>query len=903
VQGLQYVLYYFRDEIRAAPQIHFIHCKIFNNTESTFAKNLIYNNVSPLFSLSNLLHIYHSDFYNNSNVSSMIVIKNYSSRFPYTLIINYCNFTHNHIQNIIKDYISDPGDKWRRPVYIAIYNTIISYNTHNNGVSLITLHSGKIKWNKCLITNNSYYQNIMILNLAYMRITGHFCITNNHARYILNVAFIIIDRSSTLLVSQNTVYTVMSAEISHSTQLKQPCYYRFEIILKEKELYTSNYYIIVVDNIYTAPMHLTNSETFFKICKLSANRPTSVILNANYLNFVNLKKISINKTNIGIIPSSICKCANFTDYQCSSHELGQVYPGQTLTTHLIVPRSLSSNNSVILLVETAHLPPTGCRVTKATEMSQMHTSPGCNQYHFTVWSNRTECELYLSMGGIPEIFYVKLLPCPVGFSLHHCLQKCHCDPVLNCDVMSVTTCNLADGTILRPANSWISADSVNGYHVSSQCPFDYCLSYSSYLNLSTPDMQCQFNRSGVLCGHCQQDLSAVFGSSQCKKCSNIYLFIMMPIAVAGIMLVIVLFVLNLTVTNGTINTFIFYINVITMNYSTLLPNCHSPICVLLSMFNLDLGIETCFYNNMSNYSKTCLQLAFPFYLITIALALIMGRRYSSRIQRLTARRGLHVLATLFLLSYTKILSMVCHILFFYSQVTHLPSRHTQLFWSVDTSVELFGVKFTILFVACLVIFLLLLSFNFLLLFTRLLLRFKIVSTFKPLLDPYFGSYKDKSLYWTGLQLLVRAVFFSLSALDTEINLLSGSIVTAFAFCAHSVVQPFKNNFYNIQESFILLNLSVVYVVALHNYYSNTNNTAVEYIILLVLVYFILVIMYSCLASVCDHKMRQFKNIMLHPWKKNERTSFELSYKNMTSNIPDVTYNYSEFREPLVAVTD
>ena len=193
------------------------------------------------------------------------------------------------------------------------------------------------------------------------------------------------------------------------------------------------------------------------------------------------------------------------------------------------------------------------------------------------------------------------------------------------------------------------------------------LPYPSYLNLSSPDKQCQFNRSGVLCGHCQQGLSAMFGSSQCKMCSNIYLFIVIPIAISGIVLVMMLFALKLTVTNGTVNTFIFYVNIINTSHSTLLPNCHSPICVLLFIFNLDLGIETCFYSNMTNYFKMCLQLAFPLYLIMIALVLIIGSHYSSKVQRLTARRGLHVLATLFLLSYTKILSMVCQVLFFYTQ--------------------------------------------------------------------------------------------------------------------------------------------------------------------------------------------------------------------------------------------
>ena len=257
-------------------------------------------------------------------------------------------------------------------------------------------------------------------------------------------------------------------------------------------------------------------------------------------------------------------------------------------------------------METSHLSLNSCEGIKVVETSQTHTNTGCNQYNYTVWSNKTECELYLSADGIPEIFYVKLLPCPVGFSLQSHLQGCYCDTVLDCDVISITACNLADGTILRPANSWISADTVNGshrYRVSSQCPFDYCLPYSSYLNLSSTNMQCQFNRSGVLCGHCQQGLSAVLGSSQCKKCSNINLFIIIPIAITGIVLVMMLFVLELTVTNGSINTLIFYVNIVNTNYSNLLPNCHLPVCIMLSIFNLDLGIETCSYDNMSTYSK------------------------------------------------------------------------------------------------------------------------------------------------------------------------------------------------------------------------------------------------------------------------------------------------------------
>jgi len=153
---------------------------------------------------------------------------------------------------------------------------------------------------------------------------------------------------------------------------------------------------------------------------------------------------------------------------------------------------------------------------------------------------------------------------------------------------------------------------------------------------------------------------------------------------------------------------------------------------------------------MDDYAKMWLQLTFPIYLIFIATSLIIASRYSIAVQRLTARRALPVLATLFLLSYTKIPRAVSSVLFFYSTVTHLPSKHTTLVWSVDANVPVFGIRFTILFVMCLGLFLILLPFNAILLFTKTLSKFKLVSKFKPLLDAYQGPYKLNFYYWTGL---------------------------------------------------------------------------------------------------------------------------------------------------------
>ena len=134
----------------------------------------------------------------------------------------------------------------------------------------------------------------------------------------------------------------------------------------------------------------------------------------------------------------------------------------------------------------------------------------------------------------------------------------------------------------------------------------------------------------------------VFGSSRCVKCTNVHILITIVVIVAGIVLVTSLYILNFTVTNGTINGVIFYANVVSINDSIFLvnDNMFKPLRVFISFTNLDLGIETCFYNGMDSYTKMWLQLFFPFYLIIIAASIIIASRYSYRILRLTYTRSL-----------------------------------------------------------------------------------------------------------------------------------------------------------------------------------------------------------------------------------------------------------------------
>ena len=212
--------------------------------------------------------------------------------------------------------------------------------------------------------------------------------------------------------------------------------------------------------------------------------------------------------------------------------MGPIYPGQTLSFHLI-PTILITK---AVLIEILSDPYIACKSNKASTIQL--DSRNCTKLDYLIkHPNGRWCELSLQAESADlffptsnrkwiEMYTITLKPCPIGFSLH--LEgECECDMTLSSHIPSLTHCNIDDQTIPRPANSWISAHTVNNshsYHVSLHCPFDYCLPHSSHLNLSTPDTQCQFNRSGLLCGQCQHGLSAVFGSSQCKQCSNVYLY-------------------------------------------------------------------------------------------------------------------------------------------------------------------------------------------------------------------------------------------------------------------------------------------------------------------------------------------------------------------------------------------
>ena len=368
---------------------------------------------------------------------------------------------------------------------------------------------------------------------------------------------------------------------------------------------------------------------------------------------------------------------------------------------------------------------------------------------------------------------VNLLDCKTltGFVHNNEEKICTCSPKIRNRNM---TCDITTRIITRQPPYWLGNYS-NHLLLHDNCPYDYCKTTPVQIVMSEPNIseQCAYNRYGILCGSCKEGFSQVFGSSRCLECSNTYLILIIPFALAGIFLVTFLFALNLTVSVGTINGLIFYANILKINETIFFPpGDNSFFYVFISWLNLDLGIETCLYDGMTSLVKVSLQFVFPFYLWALITIIILVFRHSTRIVKLVRLCGNHsvsVLATIFLLSFTKLMRTITSAL---SLTTLDYPTGKRVLWLYDGNIQ-YAKKGHLALLLFSLLFLLVIGFPYaILIFSVQFLRrysnrwyLRWINRLMPIFDAYLGPYKPKQGYWTGLLLFVRVILVAVFAIN------------------------------------------------------------------------------------------------------------------------------------------
>ena len=412
----------------------------------------------------------------------------------------------------------------------------------------------------------------------------------------------------------------------------------------------------------------------------------------------------------------------------------------------------------------------------------------------------------------PVYINVSFRPCPPGFSLSkHAPFKCDCNQLMQ--QLPGVKCHIQDQTISRSGLVWISTDGDETV-TASNCPYNYCNREEIYITLEDPDSQCNFNHSGTLCGGCQPGLSLTLGTNHCLHCPNTHLALLLPFALAGVVIVCFIKVIDLTISQGTLNGLIFYANTVKANeYLLFTENLASPLAVFIAWLNLDLGIETCFFNGLTAYGKTWLQFVFPLYIWSIASLIIIAAKYSDRVAKVMGNNSVPVLATLFLLSYAKLFRTIITALSF----TILSTAHgSKAVWSADGNLDYLGPEHAPLFaVAAATLLFLWLPYTLLLFLGQWLHRCncrlitRMMMKIKPFLDAHYGPLNGHHRYWFGALLLVRAVILLISALIPA----NRAIITVYsiAVCALVLMTGFAVGVY---RSFTVATFNAVWFVNL-----------------------------------------------------------------------------------------
>ena len=448
--------------------------------------------------------------------------------------------------------------------------------------------------------------------------------------------------------------------------------------------------------------------------------------------------------------------------------------------------------------------------------------------------------------------------CPVGFQpLYNSNSSTRCECVCDSKLSPfVTHCDDTTSSVFRVGtNSWIS--NVNdtdppGYIIYQNCPFDYCqpLTKNVSINFNLPngtDTQCAYNRTGVLCGSCRRMSSLSLASSRCLPCHSYWpavcIAILLVAILAGILLVTALLTLNMTVSVGLINGFIFYADIVSAGSAVFFPTLEPSFpSVFVAWLNLDIGMDVCFIDGLDAYIKTWLQLAFPLYIISLVAVVIKISEYSPRFVRLTGRKDpVSTLATLILLSYAKLLSVTITALSF-ARLDY-PDGNQEIVWRPDGNVKYFQGKHIPLVLVAVLVIIIGLPYTILLFLWQWIVRasrWKIFDwTRDTKLNAFIATYhvphKSNFRYWTGLLLLVRVVLYvtasvTVSASPQTFPLISIILIGGLIFFGKIfTLRVYKNSLVDVVDTMLYFNLLLLAGFSLYDFKVNpTKQTAVAY---------------------------------------------------------------------------
>ena len=610
---------------------------------------------------------------------------------------------------------------------------------------------------------------------------------------------------------------------------------------------TSMFYCYIDERVYASPKHALTIYTNYFAFHHSHHNNTLLNISTNP---VHLKLYYDNGTQIheGVIVNK--------------------YPGETFTIRLAAVDA--AERYVYSTIEVA----VACKQSSKNCSNQFWLPKEQHEKQILENSNKTSTPITLTIhttsnntvGGIlifslplypaTRTLQFKLLPCPLGFTHNNKSGSCDCSLAFSEMKKSHSRiniqCYITNQTIIRPhfvTYSWMGQMKIkenSEFGISLTCPIGYCVIDPSYYwihiekndaNITTlfltdgsktnHEPLCSYNREGALCGKCKEvnghQYGTVFGSTECKDCSNLLLLTILLYIFLGLLFVYLLYALRLTLTTGTLNGIIFFAQAANgglIDFLNSLKYDNSPtlkyvsnFCVgFLSIINLNGTFSICFFKGMTQLYKTGLMLVPTFFLLTVVVIVIILSRKSLKFSNRISHSSVQILVTIIHLSFSNLLLIIIDV---FTSATIYTAHRSYKVWYWDGTVEYMGRSHLILVIVSLIAVIpLLIPYITLLLFGKpLIRRFALVNKYmRPLYESIHAPYKENKQYWFVLRLLLLIIMYVIYILSNPmlIFVLTTPLLVTFLII-QSFLKPFKNILITYIDSWIMFILTFTYI--------------------------------------------------------------------------------------------
>ena len=698
-------------------------------------------------------------------------------------------------------------------------------------------------------------------------------------------------------------------------------------------------------------------------CYINKSYITSQNAEDYYNTIFKFTSSEITPLSLSTLSSKSCLCMNKTCLLVPNVE--SVYPGQTLHISMAA-RDLMNNPAYTLVSLTlaqskSFSPLPSWYISPHDENQVLLESYQCTLVNFTVYKRDTHSKtiddsiLVVSSADNSMLLHVniKLLhSCPLGFELNTTTGTCQCSSAIKklglvgdykpiCQIISYSL-----ATITKPSDSasWaglmnitngINQTTVFGMaltcYESCNVNEDYTMFLMDGSDVLIADPKdylvnhlplCPPTKTGPLCSTCTTvngiKYSVVFGSSQCKQCSNWWLLTLILYAVAGPLLIYLLFVLKLTLTTGTLNGIIFYaqaigiLNIKITSSHHVFSSLYSLTHVFLSILNLNLGFPLCFYNGMTELWKAGLSLLFPLYLLTIVVVLIILSRYSLRLSNRIAHSSVQVLVTIVHISFTSMFTAISNIVISINIYTNDTSNPILKVWYRDGTVEYGkGGHLILMILTIAVVGPILLSYMTILVAGRSLMRVgKLREYIRPVYEAIHGPYKHNKEFFFTTRLLLLVFLYILYPLFRTGDIYKGCVIVIPIVTTYVTIEaftrPYRKMWLNVLDLFIMWLCVMVSVTMWYLFISNkallivpTTTITVSFALVVVVTFHILWVTKTLEKIKLKLYVLQLKMLSFFRRDNHRPQPPRLNTRDLEGSFFDT---YNESREPLLSPT-